>query len=141
MAKGTEPVKLAAELAPRISRLVRVLAREQGGASRTQISVLASLRDGGPQRITELARVEHVTQPTMTALVSRLEAEGWVERRSDPEDGRVVQVAITPAGLDDLRRLSEKAVAALADRIAALESSERATLEAALPALDRLVSP
>src|SRR5215470_14763755 len=96
--------QLAREFLPRVSRIVRTVSRETSDVSRTQMSVLASLRDAGPMRITELAANEHVTQPAMTALVSRLEERGWAERQKDPADGRVVNVAITPAGLEAVGR-------------------------------------
>ena len=131
--------RLAGELAPRASRLVRLLIRESAGASRTQLSVLASLRDGGPQRITDLARSEHVSQPTMTVLARRLEERGWVERRPGAEDRRAVNVALTPAGRKALRELADDVAEALARRLADLTSAERAKLEAALPVLDKLI--
>jgi DNA-binding MarR family transcriptional regulator len=132
--------QLAGELAPRAARLVRALARERGSVSRTGVSVLASLRDGGPLRITELAANEHVTQPAMTTLVKRLERQGWVERQSHPSDGRVVLVALTPTGRQALAGLTDAASAALAVRIARLTPEQRAALEAALPALDTLLT-
>ena len=132
-------VELAREFLPRVSRIVRMVSRETSDVSRTQMSVLASLRDAGPLRITELAENEHVTQPAMTALVSRLEERGWAERQKDAADGRVVNVAITPAGRDAVGRLSGAAAEALATRLARLDDGERALLEASLPILDALV--
>ena len=49
--------------------------------SRTAASVLATLRDTGPRRITELAEAEAVAQPTITTLVGRLERDGLVRAR------------------------------------------------------------
>lgn len=70
--------------------------------SRTALSVLARVRDAGPQRVTALATHESVAQPMMTALVGRLQARGLVERGEEPGDGRAVRVAITAAGLEAL---------------------------------------
>lgn len=130
---------LATDLSPLLGRLTRSITRELSGASRTQISTLTLLRDHGPQRITEIARLERVTQPAVTTMVSRLEEQGYVERRHDPKDGRAVLVAITPLGRTELERLSGEAAALLAARLARLEPSERAALEAALPALGKLI--
>src|SRR4051794_4455520 len=88
--------------------------------SRTSTSVLAFLRDDGPQRITELAAREAVAQPSMTSLVSRLERDGLVERRDDPADRRAVLVDITGEGervLADRRRARADALAARLDRL------------------------
>jgi DNA-binding MarR family transcriptional regulator len=62
-----------------------------------------------------------------------------VERRSDPDDGRAVLVAITPQGRKKLDQWSGDAAALLAARLGRLEPSERAALEAALPALGKLI--
>ena len=137
-ATTTDTRELAAALGPRVARLVRLLIIEAGSVSRTQLSVLASLRDG-PHRVTALAELERVAQPSMTALVSRLEDAGWVTREPDPTDGRVVNVAITPAGLETLDRHTTARAEALAARLAALAPEERAALAAALPALDSLI--
>jgi DNA-binding MarR family transcriptional regulator len=133
--------ELADAFAPRLSKLIRLLIRETAaaGMSRTHLSVLATLRDAGPARITELAEAERVAQPSMTTLVSRLEEQGWARRQSDPADGRAVVVAITPAGLAELERMTAARAESLARRLGALTPKERAALAAALPALDRLV--
>ncbi len=133
-----EDDELAALLAPRVARLTRRLIRESGGISRTQLSVLATLRDGGPRCITELAESERVTQPSMTVLVSKLERQGWARREPHPSDRRSVNVAITPAGLEQLALATDARAAALAARLRSLDAAQRQALRAALPALDRL---
>jgi DNA-binding MarR family transcriptional regulator len=134
-------LELANSLQPRLARLFRQLIRETAaaGISRTQLSVLATLRDGGPARITELAETERVAQPSMTTLVSRLERQGWADRQPDPEDGRAVVVAITPAGIAELDRMTAARAELLAGRLEALTPEEQTTLARALPALDRLI--
>jgi DNA-binding MarR family transcriptional regulator len=130
---------LPAELDRRLASLWRTLGRGgYGDLSRTATSVLAALRDSGPQRVTALAGAEGVAQPTMTTLVARLERRGLVARGSDPEDARAVRVAITDQGRERLEARRATRVAVLADRLGALDADERAALEAALPALDKL---
>jgi DNA-binding MarR family transcriptional regulator len=136
-----QPDQIAEPLARSVGRIVRSLVRESGSLSRTQTSVLAGLRDGGPRRISELAHAERVTQPSMTTLVSRLERQGLVERSQDASDGRVVNVTITATGLDALERSGAAMTATLASRIEALSAADRLALGAALPALARLALP
>jgi DNA-binding MarR family transcriptional regulator len=133
--------ELADAFAPRLSRLVRLLIRETAaaGMSRTHLSVLATLRDAGPARITALAEAERVAQPSMTTLVSRLEEDGLVRRQSDPADGRAVVVALTPSGRAELERMTIARAESLAQRLEALTPKEQDALAAALPALDRLI--
>jgi DNA-binding MarR family transcriptional regulator len=130
--------ELANAVGTRIGRLARVLIRETIEVSRTTLSVLATLRER-PRRITELASLEHVAQPTMTVLVSRLEQRGWVERQPDPTDRRAVQVAITDAGTKVLDELIAKRTTLLAERLGELSETERETLARAIPILDRLI--
>src|SRR4051812_24849935 len=99
-AMQSDAEQLAADLDQRVVRLWQVLVRRSfRELSRTAVSVLAGLRDSGPQRITELAAGEGVAQPTMTNLVGRLERDGLVERTPDPDDGRAARIAVTSEGL------------------------------------------
>lgn len=134
-----EQEQLAEAFARRIGRLVRELARQVEGPSRTQHSVLARLADSGPQRITDLAAAEHVAQPSMTTLVSRLVRAGLVERTADPGDRRAVIVAATPAGRGELARLRAERTRLVAQRLGCLSEREQRRLAAALPVLDKLI--
>src|SRR3954453_16897064 len=133
-------MQLAAELDTRLAAIWRPLLRQSSrDLSRTAISVLALLRDRGPQRITALAEAEAIAQPTMTTLVNRLERDGHVTRSADPADGRAALIEITDPGREALERLGEQRTQLLAEPLAALDPEERAALEAALPALDQLI--
>ena len=102
-----------------VTRLAHVLFRGAGpGLSRSAASALHRIATAGPQRITELAAYESIAQPSATTLVGRLEGQGLVTRGQDPDDGRAVLVAITPAGqtLLDERRRARAATARRADR-------------------------
>ncbi len=125
-------------LAALISRLAREFAREGLPVNRTRLGVLVALRDRGPMRVTDLAAGEHVAQPTMTNLVGKLAEQGWVERQADLGDGRVVNVAITPAGLGVLERAVELRDQAFRRRLERLTTAQRATLMGALEALHAL---
>jgi DNA-binding MarR family transcriptional regulator len=134
-----EATELATELEARIAAVFRLLLRRSyRELSRTATSVLATLRDTGPRRVTELATVESVAQPTMTTLVVRLERDGLVERGSDATDRRAVLVSLTDEGLATLRRFSAARAEVLGARLATLDAADRDAIAAALPALDRL---
>src|SRR5450759_5007833 len=99
----------------------------------------STLATRGPQRVTDLAVIEQVAQPTMSALVSRLDDHGLVERRSDPGDPKTALISINKAGLDLWRSIVELRSNLLAAGLTLLSASERKSLEAALPALEHLV--
>lgn len=62
--------------------------------------------DRGWATVGELAHRLQITPHAAVALVSRCEAQGYVERRSDPQDKRQVQVHLTLDGNDVLHRLA-----------------------------------
>ena len=106
--------------------------------SLTSLSTLATLDRTGPRRITDLAVIQGVAQPSMTVLVTALERSGLVERRGDPTDRRVALVALTAAGLQLLRAQRKAGAEALIQLIAKLPADEAAALAAAIPALSHL---
>jgi DNA-binding MarR family transcriptional regulator len=129
---------LGAQLDARLLRLYHELARGRE-MSRTAASVLATLRDTGPRRITALAATEAIAQPSATTLVGRLERDGLVRREPDPDDASAVRVHLTAEGRERLTAMRAQRAAAVDARLAALTPEERATLESALPVLDKLI--
>lgn len=105
----------------------------------TTLSVLHTLSLKSPMRLTELTVNEQVTQSAITQLVTRLERDGLVERRPDPNDGRVVQVHITALGANviDSRRLNR--MTKLSKFSEGLTEEEKRAIASAIPALRRLV--
>jgi MarR family transcriptional regulator, organic hydroperoxide resistance regulator len=63
-----------------------------------QEMVLVYLWDQDGRSQTELAERLEVEPPTLTRMLSRMERCGFVERRRDPEDGRIFRVYLTPEG-------------------------------------------
>ena len=106
--------------------------------SLTAASTLATLDRTGARRLTDLAVIEGVTQPSMSVLVTGLEQAGLAERRPDPADRRVVLVTLTAAGADYIRARRRTGAATFADLIDKLPGGEAASLAAAIPALNRL---
>ena len=63
---------VSTELLPRAALLTRLLVRQLGGElSRTEVGLLKTL-GGGSRRITELAELEGLAQPTITILIKQL---------------------------------------------------------------------
>lgn len=133
--------RLAAELAGRLGELTQALRREVqvGQVSPTLSAVLSTLERDGAKRVSELADIAQVSQPTMTTLLRRLGADGAVSRGTDPHDQRAVVIELTDAGRALLARVRAARESALADRLAGLEPADRDALAAAIPAIDRLL--
>jgi DNA-binding MarR family transcriptional regulator len=145
----TEPqlTELAGEMQQVLSKLFSVLRRTGGppksdaeGADLTlaQLSILLTLLDLGPIRMTELAAHERVRTPTTTVAIRRLEKLGLVKRSRDPSDLRAVLVDVTPRGLVQHREALATRRAALAAMLSKLSVEDRDTLAQALAPLARL---
>jgi DNA-binding MarR family transcriptional regulator len=109
------------------------------GVSRTEIGVLSTAADQ-PQRITELAALEGVTQPAISLVVNRLVDRGWVIRESDPCDRRAVLVTLTPEGHRAWARIRTEYRALLHEEVATLDDEAVGTLARAVDVLDELIS-
>ena len=136
--------QLAAETVSRLRlvllRLARRLRQNTPGMTQSQLSALASVQREGPLTIGDLAAIENVQPPSISRIVGALEGEGWIERVADPRDGRVALVQTTATGQRELERLRADREAWLARHLDLLTAAERRKVEAALPALERLLT-
>jgi DNA-binding MarR family transcriptional regulator len=119
--------------------LARLLLRQlDGELSRTELGLLNTL-SSGPRRITELAGLEGVAQPTMTSLVKQLEQQGLVRRERQAHDRRVVLVQLTDDGAVALEYNLTRVRELLGSYLAEISDEEVEALAAATDALARLV--
>lgn len=66
--------------------------------------LLALSRSGGMSQ-SELADALHVSRPTVTVMLQKLEATGAIERRTDEHDQRVTRLSLTPRGAELAERM------------------------------------
>ena len=146
MSESQEAADLAADLQRILSKLVTVLRRSdtQAGSrpdlTLAQLSILLTLLDSGPIRMTELAARERVRTPTTTVAIRRLEKLGLVKRSRDPSDMRAVLVEVTPEGLVQHGEALASRRAYLAAMLTRLTDEERTDLSQALKPLERLTA-
>jgi DNA-binding MarR family transcriptional regulator len=131
---------IAEHLLTRSAILVRLLIKQVRSReiSRTEMQVLSILTEG-PRRITELAELEGVAQPTMTLLVKRLEERGWTEREGLPDDGRVVIISLTEAGAAAQQKFRAQFLAAMRADLQVLSDGQLEALLTATQTLDSFV--
>lgn len=87
-------------------------------------AVLVPLFRAGDLRLGELAERGGLSKQTVTGLVQRMEALGYLERRPDPEDGRATRVSLTEKGLQ-MKEAVRSSVEEVEAEIAALAERER----------------
>src|SRR5690348_12566438 len=127
-----------------LSKLFSVLRRGDttgvatGDLTLAQLSILLTLIDRGPIRMTELAAHERVRTPTTTVAIRRLEKLGLVKRSKDQSDLRAVLVDITPEGLAQHQEALAARRAYLGTLLAKLNPEDIETLTRAIGPLERL---
>jgi DNA-binding MarR family transcriptional regulator len=105
-----------------------------------EFDVLAVLRRSGEpfsMKPTDLARMLMLSPAGMTNRIDRLEAAGWIERRTDPDDRRSSLVRLTAEGRKLVDRAVTDHVANEARLLEPLSPTERAALDRALRTLLR----
>ncbi len=128
------------QLLPSAAVLTRLLVRQlRADISRTEVGLLSTL-SGGRQRITTLAELEGLAQPTTTTMVNHLERRGLVKREQHADDGRVVLVNLTEAGSAALEDYRSRARAILGTYLSEIPDEQVDALAAATDALTRLIA-
>jgi DNA-binding MarR family transcriptional regulator len=130
--------RVAAEAVYWLSAAVIRYTSQPRQLSLTGLATLATLERRGAQRVSELAGVQGVAQPSMTVLVGSLEQAGLVSRRPDPSDGRAVLVSLTAQGQEFLATRRRAGAERLSELVGKLPAADAEALAAAVPALLRL---
>lgn len=102
------------------------------GLSLAKLAALEALAEGGESLpLTQLAERLSCVKSNITQLVDRLEADGLVERQSDPADRRARLATLTAAGRKACRegvRVQQQAEQKLLRKLSAAESRMLADL-------------
>jgi DNA-binding MarR family transcriptional regulator len=102
-----------------------------------QHRVLVLLAGRGPQSVTEVAEELGVNRSNATRICDRLERAGLVRRSPSSEDGRVVQVDLTPAGLELVDAVTQSRRAEIERVLRGMSAAERRAAVRALEAFNR----
>jgi DNA-binding MarR family transcriptional regulator len=90
-------------------------------------------------RLSELARREAVSVPTMSRVLAALDEQRLVVRTPDPLDARGVLVTLSAEGERRLAAVRSHRTALVARRLRRLDAAQQASIRAALPALEALL--
>lgn len=131
---------LGADLLSVVARLNRLATqRTQLPLPWAQARLLSTIEDRGEARISDLAELDHCSQPTMTTQVRRLEDAGLVTRTADPGDARAVLIRITDKGVDVLAQARIDRAAVIDPLLGQLTSEERDALGTAVAVMRRML--
>jgi DNA-binding MarR family transcriptional regulator len=113
---------------------------DRTGITPGRLSALSVLVFGGPMRLTDLARAEHVKPPTMTRIVTGLESDRLVKRKADSVDGRSVRIRATARGARLMHQGRRRRVIRLATVLKTLPAEELNVLERAAMIIERVAT-
>jgi DNA-binding MarR family transcriptional regulator len=136
----TTDIGLAADLLSVVARINRLATqRVTMQLPFAQARLLSTIEDQGAARISDLADLDHCSQPTMTTQVRRLEDAGLVSRAVDPADARAVLISITAKGVDALAQVRTDRGAAIDPFLERLDDADRHTLTDAVRVMRTLL--
>jgi DNA-binding MarR family transcriptional regulator len=137
---STNAAALAHLVRPVLLRIARELRREihSLGVTGGQVSLLIQIKTSPGITASELAERERISAPGMSGHIARLEAANLIER-TRATDRRRIGLTVTAEGDRVLANVKKRRTAWLAERLKGLTDDERESIEAALPALERLL--
>jgi DNA-binding MarR family transcriptional regulator len=108
---------------------------DQFHVSMLQIQALRFLDRNPGSTMSDLAKHFLIELPSATSLANRLVGDGWVRRQEDPDDRRVVKLALTEKGQTMLRTGMDRHRKKLAEILSYLSDGEKSDLLAILRVL------
>lgn len=121
-------------------RRVREVDASAMGISPARASALSVLVFGGARSLTELAGEEHVTNATMSKLVTALEREGLVRRYPDVNDARAIRIEATAKARRILERGRARRLALLEQLLVGASPVEIDAIATAADVLERALA-
>jgi len=103
-----------------------------------QVEILRLVRREPGIRVHDVAAQLQLAPNTVSTLVQLLSAEGMIERRRDPADGRVTRLGLLPPAEERLGRWHDLRREILAVRLAELDAGDREAVARAVPVLERI---
>ena len=135
------PELVAADLRPVLLRLARELRKEteQLGITARQVTLLWLVKRSPGLSLAELAAEEGISPPALSGHVDRLERAGLLQRVRSQDDRRRVGLELTEEGARLMRRVRARRTTWLTQRLRDLGPAELEAIQAAVPALQRLL--
>jgi DNA-binding MarR family transcriptional regulator len=106
--------------------------RKASGLSHAQLGMLYLLFYHKQASVKETADYLGVTKSAVTQLADLLVDKGFVARRNDPQDRRIVRMSLTPAGAQELKKLAKHKFAGIRSAIDSLDDREIERLQGLL---------
>jgi DNA-binding MarR family transcriptional regulator len=107
-----------------LRRLRTVFPDDDISVSEYDVLFNLSRMPGRAARIRDLNRRLLLTQPSVSRLIDRIAARGFVTKSDDPRDARGTIVTLTAEGAEVFRRVGSRHAAAIAELMSCLQPDE-----------------
>lgn len=97
------------------------------GVAVAYVPVFFALSEGREMTQAELARHMALEQPTMAATLARMERDGMLVRRPDPNDRRKMLVGLAPEAKEKMEAVAQAVVSINGQALEGLTENERKT--------------
>lgn len=126
---------------PAVMRLVATELRQQNQQLvPTQLGTLSMLAHQSCN-LSELAEQSGVSLPTMSSTISKMVAQGWVQRTRAEHDRRMIVIALTPDGRELLENMAQHIISRIAHMLSPLSDAELQDLAKGLAILQKIFPP
>ncbi len=130
------PYRLSA-LAGRTSRLLSSVYEARFGISIPEWRVIAHVAAHDALSLREVSRLTHLDKATASRAVARLEDHGFLAKRTNPSDRRLVELSLTRKGRRLFKEIEPLALAFEAELVGSLSAEDVAQLHGLIARLDR----
>lgn len=110
-----------------------------GSISSSELALLKQIADSPGLTVSELSRLLGMRQPNASVAITSLVSRGFVIRKTEPEDRRLVRIHITDIGAKEHRALAKGWAHSLTEAVDQLPESDKEALQAAGPSLELLL--
>ncbi len=136
--------KIAEDLIALLPFYHKKIFRMRQGISGMQIAqyrMLGSLmQEKKPLSMSELGKQLYISKPYMTVLVDQLIRDGYAERLADPQDRRIVNIAITQKGIKHLKQAASLYKDGIRELLTTLDSRDLEELSSSLATIRKIIS-
>ena len=129
------PYRLSA-LAGRTSRLLSSVYEARFGISIPEWRVIAHVAAHDALSLREVSRLTHLDKATASRAVARLEDHGFLAKRTNPSDRRLVELSLTRKGRRLFKEIEPLALAFEAELVGSLSAEDVAQLHGLIARLD-----
>jgi len=93
-----------------VGRRIKIVARanlERIGYTWPEFDTLRSIRDDGAVQLSDLSKKLERQKSNQVPIINSFEEKGFINRKRDPDDRRVIWITLTEKGKEEKKRLIE----------------------------------